>query len=114
MSPRRAGSTGGAQTAPVFAALGDETRLALVARLGAARPLSIAQLTAGTTVTRQAVTKHLQVLAHAGLVSDARRGRERIWQLETGRLDEARRYLDAISRRWDEALDRLRSYVEES
>ena len=113
MSPRSARATGAAQTAPVFAALGDETRLALLARIGGARPLSITQLTAGTAVTRQAVTKHLNVLAHAGLVSDARHGRERLWQLETSRLDEARRYLDAISKRWDEALDRLRGYVED-
>ena len=101
-----------ARTAPVFAALGDETRLALMARLCAGRPLSIAQLTVGTAVTRQAITKHLHVLADAGLVRDARRGRERIWKLETSRLDEARRYLDAISKRWDEALDRLKSFVE--
>jgi DNA-binding transcriptional ArsR family regulator len=113
MSPRSARAASAAQTAPVFAALGDETRLALVARLGAARPLSIVQLTAGTAVTRQAITKHLHVLAHAGLVRDARRGRERIWQLEADRLDEARRFLDAISRRWDAALDRLRTFVED-
>jgi DNA-binding transcriptional ArsR family regulator len=113
MSPRSAGSTGVARAAPVFAALGDETRLALVARLGAARPLSIAQLTAGTAVTMQAITKHLQVLAHAGLVSDARRGRERLWQLEANRLDEARSYLDSISKRWDDALDRLRRFLED-
>jgi DNA-binding transcriptional ArsR family regulator len=114
MSPRSARATGVARAAaPVFAALGDETRLALLARLGGARPLSITQLTVGTAVTRQAVTKHLHVLAYAGLVSDARHGRERLWQLETSRLDEARRYLDAISKRWDEALDRLRSYVED-
>jgi DNA-binding transcriptional ArsR family regulator len=113
MSPRSAASTAVARAAPVFAALGDEIRLALVARLGAARPLSIAQLTAGTDVTRQAITKHLQVLAHAGLVSDARRGRERIWQLDAKRVEEARRYLDAISKRWDEALDRLRRFVED-
>jgi DNA-binding transcriptional ArsR family regulator len=102
-----------AHAAPVFAALGDETRLALVARLCSGGPLSIARLTAGSAVTRQAVTKHLNVLAGAGLVRGVRRGRERIWQLEAGRLDEARRYLDQISRRWDEALDRLKKFVED-
>jgi DNA-binding transcriptional ArsR family regulator len=97
----------------VFAALGDVTRLALVARLCAGNPLSIAQLTAGTPITRQAITKHLRVLARAGLVRDARKGRERVWQLQTKGLDEARRSLDAISKRWDEALARLKRFVEE-
>jgi DNA-binding transcriptional ArsR family regulator len=99
--------------APVFAALGDRTRLALVARLVASGPMSIAGLTTGSTVTRQAITKHLHVLASAGLVRNARRGRERIWQFETTRLDEARHYLDAISRRWDAVLARLKHFVEE-
>jgi DNA-binding transcriptional ArsR family regulator len=111
---RRSGRAGGlAQTVPVFAALGDETRLALVARLCEEGPWSIARLTAGAAVTRQAVTKHLDVLARAGLVRDARRGRERIWELQPDRLAEARRTLEEISKRWDEALDRLRTYVEE-
>lgn len=98
--------------APVFAALGDETRLKLVSRL-CAGPGSITQLTAGRAVTRQAITKHLQVLAGAGLVKDVRRGRERIWEFEAARLDEARRYLDVISRQWDAALGRLKKFVEE-
>ena len=76
-------------------------------------PQSITRLTRGTAVTRQAVTKHLGVLAGAGLVRDFRRGRERIWDLDTARLDEARRFLDQISRRWDEALGRLKKLVEE-
>jgi DNA-binding transcriptional ArsR family regulator len=97
--------------APVFAALGDETRLKLVRRL-CAGPGSITQLTAGTAVTRQAITKHLQVLAGAGLVKDVRRGREHIWEFEAARLEEARRCLDEISRQWDAALDRLRDFVE--
>ncbi len=113
MSRRSARAAGLVQTAPVFAALGDETRLALVARLCEGGPRSIARLTAGSAVTRQAVTKHLHVLAGAGLVRDARRGRERIWELEPYKLIEARRTLDEISKRWDEALDRLKSYVEE-
>jgi DNA-binding transcriptional ArsR family regulator len=98
--------------APVFAALGDETRLKLVARL-CAGPESITRLTTGTTVTRQAITKHLQVLADAGLVRDVRRGRERIWEFEAERLTEARGCLDEISRQWDAALDRLKKFVEE-
>ena len=101
------------RAAPVFAALGDETRLALVARLSSDGPLSITRLTAGSAVTRQAITKHLTVLATAGLVSDLRRGRERIWELDTGRLSEAGRSMEQISKRWDQALDRLRKLVEE-
>jgi DNA-binding transcriptional ArsR family regulator len=98
--------------ASVFAALGDTTRLGLVARLSAGGPLSIVRLSDGSAVTRQAVTKHLHVLAGAGLVRHERRGRERIWELEPGRLEEARRFLDHISDQWDDALDRLRAYVE--
>jgi DNA-binding transcriptional ArsR family regulator len=113
MSPRSARLARAADAAPVFAALGDETRLALMTRLGAGPPLSIAELALGMPVTRQAVTKHLQVLAHVGLVRDFRRGRERMWQPEAKRLVEARRYLDAISKRWDEALDRLKKLVED-
>jgi DNA-binding transcriptional ArsR family regulator len=101
------------RAAPVFAALGDETRLALVARLSSDGPLSITRLTAGSTVTRQAVTKHLTVLATAGLVSDLRQGRERIWELEPEQMEAARTYLDRVSRRWDAALDRLKQLVEE-
>jgi DNA-binding transcriptional ArsR family regulator len=96
----------------VFAALGDVTRLELVGRLGSAGPQSIASLTNGTRVTRQAITKHLHVLADAGLARDLPRGRERIWALDEGRLADARRYLDEVSRQWDDALDRLRKFVE--
>jgi DNA-binding transcriptional ArsR family regulator len=113
MSRRSARGAGLAQAAPVFAALGDETRLALVDRLAGGGPWSIARLTAGSDITRQAVTKHLHVLAEAGLVRDARRGRERLWELETDRLADARRTLDELSKRWDEALDRLKRFVEE-
>jgi DNA-binding transcriptional ArsR family regulator len=102
-----------AHAAPVFAALGDETRLALVARLSGFGPLSITRLTSGSEVSRQAVTKHLHVLAAAGLVRDVRRGRERIWEIEPDQIVEARHYLDRISEQWDEALDRLRQLVEE-
>ena len=99
-------------TAPIFAALGDETRLRLVAILCAGGALSIAQLTSGTEITRQAVTKHLHVLADAGLVRDIKVGRERLWEFEPGRLEEARRSLDEIARQWDYALNKLKMAVE--
>lgn len=99
-------------SAPVFAALGDATRLRLVSRLGTEGPLSIARLTAGTEVTRQAVTKHLHVLSGAGLARGTRRGRERLWKLEPEPLEEARRCLDLISQQWDQALARLKVSVE--
>lgn len=112
MSARRSEAVALRRSAPVFAALGDPTRLRLVARLGSDGPLSIARLTAGTDVTRQAVTKHLHVLAHAGLARGIRRGRERLWQLQPEQLQEARRALELISRQWDDALGRLRDFVE--
>jgi len=86
--------------------------LRIVARLCDVGPLSITRLTAGSRVTRQAITKHLRVLRGAGLVRSTRRGRESIWQLEQRRLQEARRYLDLISMQWDDALVRLRDFVE--
>jgi DNA-binding transcriptional ArsR family regulator len=98
--------------APLFAALGDDLRLALVARLAEGRPLSITLLARGSGVTRQAVTKHLNVLAGSGLARAARVGRELRWELEPRRLVDARRYLDRVSRKWDEALERLRLFVE--
>ncbi|WP_309889926.1 metalloregulator ArsR/SmtB family transcription factor [Archangium sp.] len=99
-------------SAPLFAALGDETRLRVVARLCEEGPLSITRLTEGADVSRQAVTKHLQILASAGLVTNTRDGRENVWQLEPARLAEARRLLDLISKEWDDTLDRLRDFVE--
>jgi DNA-binding transcriptional ArsR family regulator len=96
----------------MFAALGDETRLGLIGRLSAHGPLSITRLTDGSAVTRQAVTKHLNVLASAGFVRDVRRGRERIWELEPQQVEIARRYLDQVSKRWDDALNRLKTFVE--
>jgi DNA-binding transcriptional ArsR family regulator len=99
-------------SAPVFAALGDETRLRLVSRLCSGGPASIARLTAGSAVTRQAITKHLQVLAGAGLVRSSRRGRERLWELRPRQLLQARESLEAISKQWDEALGRLKAFVE--
>jgi DNA-binding transcriptional ArsR family regulator len=98
--------------APIFAALGDETRLRIVAKLSATGPLSIARLTEGEAMTRQAITKHLSVLAEAGLVRDVRHGRERRWALELTPLETARRYLDLVSERWDTALARLAELVE--
>jgi DNA-binding transcriptional ArsR family regulator len=101
------------RAAPVFAALGDPTRLRLVSRLVAEGPASITRLTAGAGVTRQAVTKHLEILAEAGLARGVRRGRERLWRLQPQQLQEARRALERISRQWDQALDRLRAFVED-
>ncbi|HVX04081.1 MAG TPA: metalloregulator ArsR/SmtB family transcription factor [Rhodanobacteraceae bacterium] len=100
------------KSAPVFAALGDPTRLRLIAALCAGGALSIAQLTAGTAITRQAVTKHLEVLAGAGLVRDVRQGRERLWELEPARIGEARESLETIAAQWDRALLRLKNFVE--
>jgi DNA-binding transcriptional ArsR family regulator len=99
-------------SAPLFAALGDRTRLRIVARLCSGGPMSITRLTSGSRITRQAISKHLCVLHAAGVVRSKRRGRERLWQLERRSLREARRYLDVISGQWDEALARLRDLVE--
>lgn len=99
-------------SAPVFAALGDETRLRLVAALCDGQPKSIAQLAAGTPISRQAVTKHLQVLSKAGLVRGMKKGRERLWEFEVGRLEKARHSLRLIAERWDQALSRLKRLVE--
>lgn len=99
--------------APVFAALGDATRLQVLGRLWEKGPLSITELTNGSDVSRQAVTKHLRVLAEAGLVRGARDGRESVWKLERKGLQQARRWLDKISEEWDERLERLRTFVEE-
>ena len=76
-------------------------------------PLSITRLSEGTGVTRQAITRHLYALGDAGLVRNARHGRERVWELDVKRLERARRYLDQISAQWDDAADRLKSFVED-
>src|SRR4051812_34020762 len=120
MSPRRSAPPKKAllkdlsprNSAPLFAALGDETRLCLIAALCSGGAVSIAQLTSGTDITRQAVTKHLHVLADAGLVRDIKVGRERRWEFVPTRLEEARRSLELIARHWDHALERLRITVE--
>ncbi len=98
--------------APLFAALGDETRLRLLMRLSSEGPGSITRLSAKAQVSRQAITKHLEVLSEAGLVRSSRSGRERIWELEPKRLEEAHAYLDRISAEWDDALARLKRFVE--
>jgi DNA-binding transcriptional ArsR family regulator len=102
-------------SAALFAALGDETRLRLVARLCDEGPQSITRLTdeAGAAVTRQAITKHLRLMHDAGLVKETRQGRESIWHIETRRIETARGYLDQISAQWDDAISRLKSFVEE-
>lgn len=114
MSRRSRSAVRFSEAAPVFAALGETTRLALVARLCAQGPLSISRLSEGSGVTRQAITKHLLTLEHAGVVHGVRSGRERIWQIETARLERARRCLDEISLQWDSAIARLKAFVEEA
>lgn len=113
-APRTARSTPSsfAHVAPVFTALGDPTRLHLVSRLCHEGPLSIARLTEGVALSRQAVTKHLQVLEAAGLAAAAREGRERRWQVDARRLADTRRLLDRISAQWDDAIGRLARFVE--
>lgn len=96
----------------MFAALGDETRLALLARLAGGQPCSIAQLTHGSRLTRQAITKHLRVLQRAGMVRCARRGRESRFAFNPQPIEGAREYLDFVSQQWDQALSRLKSFVE--
>ena len=116
MSAIRSSARGRARrgaSAPVFAALGDRRRLILLARLAEGGPLSITGLSRGSDVSRQAITKHLDILAEAGLVTDERCGRERLFHLEPTSLDRARRDLAAISARWDDAIDRLRAHVED-
>ena len=101
------------EAAPIFAALGDETRLRIVARLSTDGPLSITRLTAGGTVTRQAVTKHLHVLAGAGLACSSRSGRESLWELRARATGCRAPCLDGISAQWDRALESLRKFVED-
>ena len=101
-----------ADSASLFAALGDKTRLRLVGRLCDQGPMSITGLATGSNLTRQAITKHLRMMENAGLLRSTRRGRESVWQLDQQRLEAARRYLEAISTQWDEALGRLRELVE--
>jgi DNA-binding transcriptional ArsR family regulator len=99
--------------APVFAALGDQTRLALVARLSNGQPHSISQLTEGFKVTRQAVTKHLRVLEGAGIVHRVRAGRQSLFEFDPNPIQEVKEYLDLVSEQWDQTLARLKSFVED-
>ena len=98
--------------APVFAALAAEPRLRLIARLSDGQPRSISQLTAGSRLTRQAVTKHLRVLQRTGIVHGARSGRERLFALDPEPIEKIKDYLDQVSAQWDQALARLKSFVE--
>jgi DNA-binding transcriptional ArsR family regulator len=98
--------------APVFAALGDETRLSLVAKLCGGQRHSISQLAQGSRLTRQAITKHLRVLERVDIVHSVRRGRESLFELNPEPLEEIRTYLDRVSEQWDQALGRLKSFVE--
>lgn len=99
--------------ATVFAALGDETRLALVAKLCGGQPRSICQLTEGSKLSRQAVTKHLRTLERVKIVHGMRMGRESLFQFNPEPIEEVKRYLDLVSEQWDQALSRLKSFVEE-
>lgn len=106
-------SKGKGELAQLFAALGDGVRLQLVNRLLAAGALSATVLADGEAISRQAIVKHLQVLESAGLVTHNRQGREVLYALDARRLQEARDYLDAVSRHWDASLVRLRDLVEQ-
>jgi len=99
--------------AALFAALGDTTRLALVGTLSSGQPASIAQLTAGSRLTRQAITKHLGVLRRSGMVHSTRAGREQLFTLNPRPMHEMQHYLDRVSHQWDQALARLKAFVEE-
>ena len=112
MSRSRGAASRVTDAVPVFAALGDATRLTLIGRLSVEGPLSITRLSEGTGVTRQAITRHLDALGEAGLVRDARRGRERVFALDVRRLEKAKQYLDQISAQWDDAAERLKAFVE--
>jgi DNA-binding transcriptional ArsR family regulator len=109
----RSGMAAKRQThAPVFAALGNATRLSLVAQLCRGQPRSISQLTAGSKLTRQAITKHLRVLERAEIVRSVRTGRESLFEFDPEPIEEIKKYLDLVSEQWDQALSRLKSFVE--
>jgi len=113
MSHNRSAALQANDAVPVFTALADATRLRLLGRLSVDGPLSIARLSEGTGVTRQAITRHLDALGRVGLVRDARRGRERVFSLDAKRLDMARQYLDRVAAQWDAAAARLKVFVEQ-
>ena len=99
--------------AHIFAALGDETRLSLIARLSRASGQSISQLAKGTKLTRQAVTKHLQILERVGLVRSVRKGRETLFEFDATPIETMTQYLDLVSRQWDKKLTDLQTFLEE-
>jgi DNA-binding transcriptional ArsR family regulator len=109
---RKSRSARSAAHAPVFAALGDETRLSLLTKLCSGQPRSISQLTTGSSLTRQAITKHLRVLEKARIVRCSRSGRESLFEFDPLPLEEIRSYLDLVSEQWDQSLARLKSFVE--
>lgn len=113
MSPNTKPGTRRRKYAPIFAALGDETRLAIVTKLANGKPSSIAHLTEGSHVTRQAITKHLRVLEKAHIVRSSRSGREALFALDPEPIREAGEFAELMSKRWDEALLRLKSLVED-
>ncbi|HEY5328768.1 MAG TPA: metalloregulator ArsR/SmtB family transcription factor [Acidobacteriaceae bacterium] len=110
---RRSGAAGRRAQATVFAALGDETRLALLARLYDGRRRSIAELTEGSKLTRQAITKHLRVLERVRVVHSVKEGRESLFEFNPQPMEDLKDYLEVVSRQWDEALLRLKAFVEE-
>jgi len=112
MNRRRRSARQLGESAALFAALGDATRLRIVARLSDGGPMPTVRLSEGSDITRQAVSKHLQALEDAGLVRSQRLGRERVWELQPQRLDEVRELLAQVSAQWDAALLRLRAMLE--
>ena len=114
MSANRAsiGSKKLCRQAPLFAALGDKTRLSLLLKLSGGSLFSITRLTEGSSITRQAITKHLRVLEASGLIRSIRQGRENLFLLEPKAIAEARGALELISQQWDQALERLKAFVE--
>ncbi len=115
MSPKRHSRTALKRQArvPAFVALGHKTRLSLVAKLSRGRPCSISQLTGGSKLTRQAITKHLRVLERAGIVHSVRMGRESLFEFDPKPMAEIKEYLDFVSAQWDQALSRLKAFVED-
>jgi DNA-binding transcriptional ArsR family regulator len=99
--------------APLFAALGDETRLSLVAKLCGGEPYSISELAEGSKLTRQAITKHLRVLERVGIVHSVRTGRESMFEFDPQSIEGVKQYLDFVSQQWDQALSRLKKFVED-
>ncbi len=115
MSHKRRSGMGGKRQAgaPVFAALGDETRLSLVARLCGGQPYSISQLTQGSRLSRQAISMHLRVLVSVGIVHSVRTGRESLFEFDPQPMEGIKDYLDFVSQQWDQALSRLKWFVED-